>query len=681
MKAVRKQNGRSNYVLPGDETTLRRLRLKAAGFSPIPLYGKEPPTKNNNQYQRGLPGWTKLHDVSDTKIGKWKSTWSDADNSGILTQKAPALDIDILLPEAADAIETLARKTFSGGRTLVRIGQAPKRAILLRTDKPFDKLKAKFVAPDHSKHHIEILGDGQQLVVDGIHPITKQAYVWRGGRPGQVKRAELPPIDEDGARAFLADASKLLAEKFDFKPDNEDEPAAKNETPKSFDAPTGKREINYAAAALHGVAEELRQTAKGDRNDTLNGVAYRLGRMIARGWITRDVVECALFAAADAAHLVRDDGAAAARATVKSGIEAGIKEPHEDLQDKQAADVPGNLILIAKQWEERDLPPPDYICGEVLSTTSRTLMSADTGLGKSLLAIALGMRCSSGRDFLHWVGQRSARILYIDGEMSRRLLRQRLLDEVNRVGAYPDTFFALSCEDIPGLQPLNTEAGQRTIETVMREHCGGADFIMFDNIMALIAGEHKEEEGWAKTLPWVHDLTRRAIGQLWVHHTGHDASRQYGTKTREWGMDSYIHLDKIERPDTDVSFLLNFRKARDRTPDNREQFVDTRIALVGDQWTYETAAGSRKGKLSPECAKFLECLEIVAKADKVASRFTGHPTATIERWRAMCVESGLLDPGEGGKTPGARSLFSRHRRDLISKNWIACDETTAWLLP
>ena len=174
-------------------------------------------------------------------------------------------------------------------------------------------------------------------------------------------------------------------------------------------------------------------------------------------------------------------------------------------------------------------------------------------------------------------------------------------------------------------------------------------------------------------------LTTRTIGQLWAHHTGHDASRQYGTKTREWQMDSYIQLDKIERPDTDVSFLLNFRKARERTPINRDQFVDTRVALVNERWTYESAAGSRKGKLSPECEKFFECLRIVADANKVANRFIGRPTASLESWRQTCVENGLLDPD---KKPGvSRALFSRHRLSLITRNWIACDETTAWILP
>ena len=76
--------------------------------------------------------------------------------------------------------------------------------------------------------------------------------------------------------------------------------------------------------------------------------------------------------------------------------------------------------------------------------------------------------------------------------------------------------------------------------------------------MSLIAGDMKDEEPWQQTLPWVRWLTRQAVGQIWVHHTGHDETRSYGTKTREWQMDTVIHLDAVKRDETDISFCLQF---------------------------------------------------------------------------------------------------------------------------
>jgi hypothetical protein len=107
--------------------------------------------------------------------------------------------------------------------------------------------------------------------------------------------------------------------------------------------------------------------------------------------------------------------------------------------------------------------------------------------------------------------------------MSNRLLKLCLAQEAGRLGQpAPATFMALSREDLPGLQPLNTIAGQKMIDKLITERCGGVDAAFFDNVMALVAGNHSEEEGWSETLPWIRDLTRRAIGQVWIHHTGHD---------------------------------------------------------------------------------------------------------------------------------------------------------------
>src|SRR5262249_1018394 len=160
----------------------------------------------------------------------------------------------------------------------------------------------------------------------------------------------------------------------------------------------------------------------------------------------------------------------------------------------------------------------------------------------------------------HWRMERPRRVLYVDGEMSRRLLKQRVEDATRRLAVSPPGLHILSHEDVEDFQPLNTEAGREFILDVVKHV--GAEAVAFDNIMALILGDMREEDAWRDSLPLVNQLTRNGVGQIWVHHTGHDASRSYGTKTKEWRMDTTLHGTKFERPDTDVSFLLEFRKAR-----------------------------------------------------------------------------------------------------------------------
>jgi hypothetical protein len=332
-----------------------------------------------------------------------------------------------------------------------------------------------------------------------------------------------------------------------------------------------------------------------------------------------------------------------------------------------------NVPLSICEWLKRDLSAPDRIMGEWFTTTSRIALNAATGLGKTNFALALAAYTSAGHNFLHWRAHRPAHVLFVDGEMSRRLLKRRAQDVSRRCGLEPEGLFLLSHEDITGFPPLNTPAGKVLIEQVI-EKIGGVDAIIFDNVMALVAGDMKEEEGWQRALPLVDALTKRGIRQLWLHHTGHDASRGYGTKTREWRMDTVIHLTEEKRPDTDVSFRLEFQKARERTPETRRDFEDVTIALVDDKWTC-SAATVKRGNPSPMELKFLEALREVFAGGEVIPYQTWK-AVKADAWRDECLRLGLLDRD---KPHSARTLFAKYRRELVAHNLVACNNNLVWL--
>jgi len=329
--------------------------------------------------------------------------------------------------------------------------------------------------------------------------------------------------------------------------------------------------------------------------------------------------------------------------------------------------------LTIEEWLARKLPAPDFIMGDWLTTTSRVLLVGPTGLGKTNFALALALHIAAGKNFLHWRPQRPCRVLYIDGEMARRLLRQRIDDAVNRLGERPAGFYAPSHEDIENFAPLNTAAGQALIERFIAQL--KPDFIVFDSIMCLLIGEMKDPAPWAAVMPWVRSLTRRQIGQLWLHHTGHDEKKSYGDKTREWQLDTVAHMEAIAREDTDLSFSLEFRKARERTPATRADFVLARIALVNDEWSVEAPAIVAPGQVSPLGLKFLDALHNALAGDTTETRY-GRRAVTLELWKAECFKIGIL---QHDKTPKQISaLWSKYRLELIAANRVACDETMAW---
>lgn len=208
---------------PIDDSTALRRALVAAGYVPLPLYGKVPPAFGKNNPNKGLAGWQNLTAVTDEMIVMWAKTWPDAVNTGVLTRSVPTLDLDILNEAAARACEDFVRERYEdAGYVLARIGLPPKRAIPFRTDEPFDKIVVNLTAPNGSAEKIEFLGDGQQVVVAGIHPETKQPYRWHGGDPDQTglcigaRREALPYIREAEARQLVDDIVDQLVRAFGY---------------------------------------------------------------------------------------------------------------------------------------------------------------------------------------------------------------------------------------------------------------------------------------------------------------------------------------------------------------------------------------------------------------------------------------------------------------------------------
>jgi hypothetical protein len=97
-------------------------------------------------------------------------------------------------------------------------------------------------------------------------------------------------------------------------------------------SPVTNRERRYAETALEGAAQEVETAPRGKRNTVLNGVAFRLGRMVGSGWIARNIVAARLLSAAS--DLKREDGDTAVMDTIQSGLKAGQRQPHPDLPER-----------------------------------------------------------------------------------------------------------------------------------------------------------------------------------------------------------------------------------------------------------------------------------------------------------------------------------------------------------
>jgi hypothetical protein len=457
-----------------------RLRLHAAGFDPCACRGKE----------ALMVGWNKKYTAEE--VSAWANQYPAWTNTGIRTANAPALDIDIKNPEAARASEDLIRNLYSDrGTLLTRIGEAPKRALLFRTAQPFSKIRVNFVAPNGSRHHIEVLGDGQQIVVDGIHPTTKKPYCWQGGyTPGDIPWSDLPEIDEAEARSLVTLVSEMLVTEFGFQ--ETEASNLRDEARKPVDAeaelaamaPAGKtvNEVQarvipsllrralspqavldlvvgatMAMATKHGLAwtREVEVKAVTLRITSALNLIQRdhVPSGTIPNWLADEFVEdwLRINESGGQPQLVRNRGGWYVRNTPRRGkpTEDGNPDPHEKHPGNEPDPTPTEPQNDKHTWptpyanrDASQIPRRAFILGQHYLLGAVTITVAGGGVGKSTLTLLEAISFAIGRDLLLGEPLAKRRRVWIwNGEDDQDEMERRVIGicghyNVNRADLY-----------------------------------------------------------------------------------------------------------------------------------------------------------------------------------------------------------------------------------------------------
>lgn len=708
-----------------------------AGSSSTPAIGwqQQGPALHANGYdllpiKRGtkrpaVTNWTK----TDFNAKGFKRKHSGA-GIGVKGAKTPGVDFDIADEEVCRQMVDWCHRNI--GRAPSRIGRPPRNLLVYRSSKPLRRSRSTaYRSPDSAINQIELIGDGGQFVAYAIHPGTDLPYTWPKRELTDLPAADLCEITQVHVDALFRHFDQVavaagwtriepvarLKERKPRQPASEltakirELRAAMSAIPIQPESYDRWLKIGMALYHATGGSDEGfelwdRWSSKGDKYhpDEMDAKWQSFGRASPGAVLGAKTI----FAEADKAdrswrsHVERSTmtelgpklaNLAASRAVVASAAHEtsavgdygdGHQGGHEGADNAfPRATVPSvpKALTLADWLQRDDLTEPDFLLGEWLHTASRVLITGPTGLGKTNLALALAIVIAAGMAFMHWAACRAARVLYIDGEMSRRLIRQRLRDAVKRVGGVvPAGFVILSREDCEAeMPPLNTPEGQQFIDRFVTEH-GGFDLIIFDNIQSLCVGDMREETSWNPVVPWTQQLSKRLIGQVWVHHTGHDESKSYGTSTRVWQMETSMLMERAEMEGIDLSFSLKFLKAREKAPHNRADFEPVTMYLEGDQWQSKTRVGP---KLTPQAENALAMLKrLVVSEGKKPPASPNLPddrrVVSIDEWREWCRKGNIT---ASSNTKSQNTAFKRAFEALQCAGRIDAWDGFVWIEP
>jgi putative DNA primase/helicase len=228
-----------------------------------------------------------------------------------------------------------------------------------------------------------------------------------------------------------------------------------------------------------------------------------------------------------------------------------------------------------------DIPPREMLLAPILPERSLAMLYAPRGLGKSWLALSIGLTVASGQPLLRWTAPRKRNVLYIDGEMPLVSLQERLkaISACSGCDIPNNAFRILAADQIEGGINLSAVEGQRSLDPLLKD----IDLVILDNLSTLCTTTSESaSDAWVPIQNWLLKLRRQGAAVLLVHHAGTNG-RQRGTSRREDALDTVVALRRPEdySPDQGARFEIHFEKLRNRVYGTAAIPFEARVENVG----------------------------------------------------------------------------------------------------
>lgn len=352
------------------------------------------------------------------------------------------------------------------------------------------------------------------------------------------------------------------------------------------DDPRAQRWVEAKVAAQ---LDEVRGAAEGTRNDTLNRVAYSLGRRVP-AYLDEQHITAQLILAAHECGLDPVE----ARQTVRSGLTKGMSDPlpvtlsdsptggladlvagpvtvatprastadaDQSTFDSEAEDAALRLLMRERvqplDWHElwADDSEEEWIVEPILPARRLVALYSAPKVGKSLLMLELAAAVARGVPVLGMTPDRARRVLYIDFENDPKAdIRERL----QAMGVGPGDLDGLRYFSFPTLANLDSDRGGKELMALVAEHA--CEVVVVDTVSRSIAGEENENDTWLAF--YRHTglrLKQAGVALIRLDHSGKDETKgQRGGSAKSGDVDAVWRLSRV----TEDTYRLDCEAAR-----------------------------------------------------------------------------------------------------------------------
>lgn len=314
--------------------------------------------------------------------------------------------------------------------------------------------------------------------------------------------------------------------------------------------------------------------AAGGRNNALNRAAFSLGQLVAAGVLSESEVDSRLYDAACRAGLDSDPGCGPSgiRATIRSGLEAGLKEPRAVPDRAKAATAPqpkpaptGPVIYWASEVTPRAV---EWLWRGRIPLGKLTTFAGNGGLGKTFVLCDIVARVTRGMDWPDSKGeaQPEGKCLFISGEDDPDdTLVPRMIElgaDLSRVAFLrTDVLDKFTLADLPTLDKALDQMGDEV------------RFVAIDPPTAYLGGvnDHKNAELRGLLTPLMLWAKRRRIAVVFNTHVNKPQGAKVEAMMRVMGSVAWVNAMRSA-----------YMFARDPHDPERRLFVGMKNNLGGE---------------------------------------------------------------------------------------------------
>jgi hypothetical protein len=253
-------------------------------------------------------------------------------------------------------------------------------------------------------------------------------------------------------------------------------------------------------------------------------------------------------------------------------------------------------------------PQRDHLLFPWLREGESALLWAQTGIGKTMLAVTLALAVSGGGEFLGWRSGTPRPVLYLDGEMHAEDMRDRLRHLTGTVTgidveAAGKNLRVLSRQhqgdDANRFPDLASPEGQDMILATARD-CGAA-LVILDNFSTLAeVADENDAAAMSPVLSFLLRLKAAGIACILVHHSGKSGETFRGSSKLATTFEAIIGLKALDGHPTHsgAAFELTWGKFRG-APRDATRNAEVRLVneASGLRWDHRPARGEEAAAL------------------------------------------------------------------------------------